>query len=177
MCIPHTPANVFALSNTTYYLAWLLAGLAIAAALSAAITRHVRWRALRRLQAGQLLEALAAYSGWVAMQRRAAFFDGDAPEGGSPLREVRAIQREWFPELSAEAAELLDVHARLLDFLWAQQALRLKDAEAWLDSDADGRFVQLWRLHREAAQAVRERLELLCGSSEAGREVESIFPA
>lgn len=166
-----------ALSNTTYYLAWLAAGLVLAAALSAAITQHVRWRALRRVKAGQLLDALAAYSGWIALQRRATFFDGDAREGGSPLHEVRAIQREWFPELAAEAAELFDVHARLIDFLWAQQVMRLKDAEAWLDTDADGRFVLLWRLHRDAAQAARDRLELLCGASDPGWEVESTFPA
>lgn len=177
MCIPHTRGNILALSNTTYYLAWLAAGLLIAAALSAAITRHVRWRALRRLKAGQLVDALAAYTGWIAMQRRAAFFEGDAREDSSPLREVRAIQREWFPELAAEAAELFDVHARLIDFLWAQQVMRLKDAEAWLDSDADARFVQLWRLHRDAAQAACDRLELLCGRSEGGWEVESTFPA
>lgn len=160
------------MSNTTYYLAWLAAGLAIVAALSAAITRQVRWRALRRLKAEQLLEALAAYTSWVAAQRGAAYFEGDGRDGDSPVREVRRIQREWFPELSGETAELLDVHARLIDFLWTQQVLRLNDAEAWLDSDHDGRFDQLWRLHREAVRSAEDELELLAGGPEPSWEGE-----
>jgi hypothetical protein len=165
------------LSNTTYYLAWLAAGLAIIAALSAAITRHLRWRVLRRAKALQLIDALMGYSGWIATQRHAASFQGDARQGESPLQEVRLIQREWFPELSEAAAQLLEVHARLIDFLWAQQMLRLTDAEAWLESDHDARFMQLWRLHREAAQAASDKLKLLAGGGEMGVEAETTFPA
>lgn len=165
------------MSNTTYYLAWLAAGLAIIAVLSAAITRHLRLRMLRRMKAAELLDALAGYTGWIAAQRRAAFFQGDAQEGDSPLREVRIIQRDWFPELSEEAAQLFDVHARLIDFLWTQQMLRLKDAEAWLESDHDTRFMLLWRLHRQAAQAASEKLRLLVCGGERGPEAESTFPA
>lgn len=165
------------MSNTTYYLAWLAAGLAIVAGLSAALTRHLRSRALRRVKAAQLLEAQAAYTAWIAAQRRAAFFEGDAREGESPLREARLIQREWFPELAGEAADLFDMHARLIDFLWTQQMLRVTDAEAWLDSDHDARFQQLWRLHRDAAHAVGERLRELAGGTEAGCKVESASTA
>lgn len=165
------------MSNTTYYLASLAAGLAIVAALSAAITRHVRSRALRRVAAAQLLEALAAYSGWVAAQRRAAFFEGDSRDGGWVLRDVRRIQREWFPELSSEAAELFDVHARLIDFLWSQQLMRLSDAEAWLDSDHEARFSQLWELQRNAARLAAAKLELLAGHNGPAWPVESTHPA
>lgn len=176
--VAHTSGNTCPpLSNTTYYLALLAAGLAIVAALSAAITLHVRWRALRRVMAGQLLEALAAYTAWVAAQRGAAFFEGDSRDGGSALRDVRRIQRDWFPELSGEAAELFDVHARLIDFLWSQQLMRMTDAEAWLDSDHELRFAQLWRLHREAARLAGDKLELLAGGSGLAWQVESTHPA
>lgn len=165
------------MSNTAYYLAWLAAGLAAIAIASAAITRHLRMRVLRRVKAAQLLEALASYTDWIAARRRAAYFQGDAQEGDSPLQDVGAIQRDWFPELSEDAARLFEVHAHLIDFLWAQQMLRLKDAEAWLESDPDARFVQLWRSHRDAAQAAAEKLDAIAGAGEPGMKAESTFPA
>lgn len=165
-----TSVRPFALSNTTYYLVWLAAGLLMIAALSAVITWHLRWRAMRRVKAAQLLEALEIYTAWIGAQRQATLFGGDAHESESPLREARLIQREWFPELSAETAELFDIHARLINFLWAQQMLRMKDAEAWLESDYDTRFVQLWRLHRDAAGAAAEKLAQLAGANELARE-------
>jgi hypothetical protein len=164
-------------SNTTYYLAWLAAGLAIIAALSAALTRRLRWRVLRRAKALELVDALACYTGWIAAQRHAASFQGDAREGESPLQDIRLIQRDWFPELAEEAAQLLEVHARLIDFLWARQMLRLTDPDAWFESDHDTRFMQLWRLHREVAQAASDRLKLLAGGDEMGMEAGSTFPA
>jgi len=165
------------LSNTLYYLAWLAAGLALTAVASAAITRHLRVRLSRRLKAAQLIEALAAYAGWVAAQRRAVFFQGEAQDSDAPLQVVRTLQREWFPELSEEAAQLFEVHARLIDFLWAQQMLRLKDAEAWLESDHDARFMQLWLLHRDAVQSMSEKLRALAGAGESSPETHSTFPA
>lgn len=165
------------MSNTTYYLAWLAAGLAIIAVLSAAITRHLRLRVQRRVKAAQLLEALAGYTAWIAAQRHVAFFQGDVQEAESPLQQVRDIQRDWFPELSEGAAQLFEVHARLIDFLWTRQMLRVNDAEAWLEDDDDARFMQLWRLHRQAAHDAAEKLRLLAGEDEMGVEAESIFPA
>jgi hypothetical protein len=153
------------LSHTAYYVAWITAGLALIAIASAAIARYLRLRVLRRASAAQLLEALATYSDWIATQRRAAFFQGDAQQGESPLQDVRHLQRDWFPELSAEIAQLFEVHAQLIDFLWAQQMLRLKDTEAWFESDHDVQFMQLWRLHRDAAQAAAEKLKALAGSA------------
>jgi hypothetical protein len=166
-------------SNTTYYLAWLAAGLAAAAVASALITRHLRWRLARRARAVELLDALASYTGWIAAQRRAVFFQGDSQDGDSPLQQVRAIQRGWFPELWDEMAELFEVHARLVDFLWTQQMLRLKDAEAWLESDHDAGFMRLWRLHREAAHAVGGKLKAVAGDGDGDLvpDAESTFPA
>lgn len=147
------------MSHTPYYIAWLAVGLAIIAIASAAIIAHLRLRALRRDMAGQLLDSLANYSDWIAGQGGAAFFQGDAQSVDSPLQDMRNIQREWFPELYEETTQLLEVHARLIDFLWAQQLLRDKDAEAWFESDHDLRFMQLWRAHRGAAQAIAEKLK------------------
>lgn len=165
------------LSNTTYYLAWLAAGLALIAVASAAIARHLRLRVLRRVKAAQLLDALTTYSDWIAAQRRAAYFQGEAQDGDSPLHAARAIQRDWFPELSDEIAQLFEVHAHLIDFLWAQQVLRLKDADAWFESDDDVRYMQLWRSHRDAAQAACDKLKGLAGVDEPGLDAEWTFPA
>ena len=166
------------LSNTAYYLAWLAAGLALIAVASAVIARYSRLRLMRRVKAAQLLDALATYTDWIAAQRRAAYFQGEPQEGDSPLQDVRTIQRDWFPELSEEAAQLFEVHAHLIDFLWAQQLLRVKDTEAWFESDSDVRFMELWRLHRDAAQAAAEKLKGLAGVAEPGmEEAKRTFPA
>jgi hypothetical protein len=148
-------------SNLAYYLAWLAAGLLVMALASAAIARQARLRLARRAKAEELLDALARYSGWVTAQRGTAFFEGGPQEGESPLREVRAIQEQWFPQLCEETAQLLLLHARIIGFLRAQHALRLKDAEAWLESDHDQRLMTLWRLHRHAVHAAADRLKLL----------------
>ncbi len=165
------------MSGLTYHLAWLAAALVLAAAASGAITRHLRQRISRRARAARLLEALAAYSAWVASQRRSTFFQGDTQGDQSPLEEMRELGRQWFPQISDEAAQLLGVHGLLIDFLWTQQMLRLKDAEAWLEADHDARFMALWRLHRQAVQAVHEKLVVLGAIPELEREAASAFPA
>lgn len=161
------------MSNTTYYLVWLGAGLAIISALSAVIAWHLRWRAMRRVKAAQLLEALEGYTVWIGVQRRATLFGGDATAGDSPLREARFVQREWFPELASEMVELFDAHARLIDFLRGQQLLRMKDAEAWLETDGETQFLQLWRLHRVAAEAAIDKLRQLAGGNDPREEGDS----
>ena len=165
------------MSNLTYYLAWLAAGLALIAIASAVIARHLRLRAERRVKAAELLDAMARYSGWVAAQRRTAFFQGDAQDKDSALQEVRAVQQQWFPDLSEQAAQLFDAHAALIDFLWTQQMLRLKDAEAWLESDHDTRFMELWRLHRLAVHVISEQLKLASGVADEEFDAGSTFPA
>lgn len=153
------------MSNLSYYLLWLAGGLLAIAIISAGITRHLRLRLLRRLKAAQVLDALARYSDWVAAQGRTAFFQGDAREEDSPLQEMRKINRQWFPELSVEAAEIFAVHARLIDFLWTQHMLRVSDPEAWLESDHERRFTELWRLHSRAVNEIAEKLTLVAGMS------------
>lgn len=157
------------MSNLSYYLLWLAGGLLAIAIVSAGITRHLRLRLLRRLKAVQVLDALARYSDWVAAQGRAVFFQGDIREEDSPLQEVRKISRQWLPELSAEAAEIFAVHSRLIDFLWTQQMLRVSDPEAWLESDYDRQFKELWLMHLRAMNEAVEKLKLVADlGQEAG---------
>lgn len=164
------------MSPTAYYLAWLAAALLAAAIASAAITRQLRQRVWRRARAQDLLDALARYCGWIAAQQNVYFFESGAQGEEPTLHEVRAIQREWFPELADDMAQLLDVHARMIHFLWAQQVLRLRDTEAWLESDHDARYARLWQAHRMAADALADKLEL-GGAASSRLETGSIFPA
>jgi hypothetical protein len=154
-------------SNLAYYSLWLAAALLTAAVLSAAIAKHLRLRELRRAKAAELLEALERYSEWAAVQCRSTFFNGESEESASALEEARLLKSGWFPELSAELLEFFAVHNRMIDFLWTQQVLRLKDPEAWLESDHDARFVQLWRQHRHAVESIADKLSLLVGGDSA----------
>jgi hypothetical protein len=156
-------------SNLSYYLLCLAVGLVAIAVISAGITRHLRLRLQRRLKAVQVLDALARYSDWVAIQGRAPFFQGDARQEDSPLQQLSAIRKQWFPELSNETAEIFDVHARLIDFLWTQQMLRVNDPEAWLESDYDAQFMDLWRLHVRALNETVEKLRLVAGVADLGQ--------
>ena len=115
-----------------------------------------------------MLDALACYSDWVAVQGRTPFFQGDARQEDSPLQQVRAIRKKWFPELSNEAADIFAVHARLIDFLWTQQMLRVRDPEAWLESDYDKQFMDLWRLHVRAINATVKKLRPIAGVADLG---------
>ena len=147
------------MSSTQYYLLWLAVGLVLTAAASAVIAWQLRQRALRRLAAAELLDALARYSEWVAAQGRVVFFQDDKPEATAPvLQEVRSVQRQWFPDLVPQAEHLEAVHTRLVEFLLSQRKLRLRDFEAWLDSDQDAGYMQLWQQHCWAVQAMEERL-------------------
>jgi len=157
-------------SNFSYYLLWLAGGLLAIALISAVIARHLRLRLLRRLKAAQMLDALGRYSDWVAAQRRTVFFQGYAREKDASLHEAHVIGRQWFPELGVEAAEIFAVHARLIDFLWAQQMLRLSDPEGWLESDYDAQFMDLWRLHLRALEGTVEKLRLAAGADDLGQE-------
>jgi hypothetical protein len=148
------------MTHLLYFSLSLLVALIVIAFVSAAIAKHLRLREVRRRKALQLLEALARYSDWVASQRRAVFFCGEAHDD-SPLEEARTIDRGWFPELSGDMVEILIVHNRLVNFLWNQQLLRFKDPEAWLESDHDARFMELWRQHHHAVETVAAQLRPL----------------
>jgi hypothetical protein len=148
-------------SSLVYFSLWLVAALIAIALVSATIARGLRLREVRRLKALELLDALDRYSEWVAAQRRATFFQGEGEDAETPLEEARHIKQGWFPELADDLVEILIVHSRLVDFLWNQQLLRLKDPERWLESDHDSRFLELWRQHRYAVEGVQIKLRSL----------------
>ena len=150
-----------AVSAIVYFSLWLVAALIAVALASATIARGLRSREVRRLKALELLDALDGYSEWVAGQRRVTFFQGEGEDAATPLEEARHIKQGWFPELAGDMVEILVVHNRLVDFLWNQQLLRLKDPERWMESDHDSRFLELWRQHRYALDGVRMKLRPL----------------
>lgn len=158
------------MSYLSTLLLWLLAGVVLSAVISALITRHLRMRQLRREHGLRLLHALARYSAWVASQRRNAAFVLHDDVAELALQEAALAQAMGFPRLARHWSALMEVHTRLTAFLAAQQALRLADPEAWLESDHDGRFMQLWREHQQALHALTDRLELATGTSFAGPE-------
>jgi heme exporter protein D len=163
-------------SRFAYYLVWLAVGLAIIAVISALITRQLRRRVMRRLKAVEMLDALMRYSEWVASQRTTLLFNGALQEGASGLGEVCALGRRWFPDLSAQLAQICTVHARLIEFLAGQQALRQQDPETWLESDPEARFLEHWRQHVGPVQQVLAKLRLTAEGAEAGPQ-GTIFPA
>lgn len=158
------------MSNIVYFSLWLVAALIAVALASATIARSLRLREVRRLKALELLDALARYSEWVAAQRRASFFQGDGEGASLPLEQARQIKQGWFPELVGDMVEILIVHNRLVDFMWNQQLLRLKDPEGWLESDHDTRFLALWRQHRYGIEGVELKLGLLTHMQEPEQE-------
>lgn len=158
------------MSSFEYYVLWLVAGLGTIAIASAFITRRLRRGVMRRLKAVELLEALGRYSEWVAAQRRNLLFQGDVQEDASSLAEVGAIVRQWFPDLSSAAAQVFAVHSRLVEFLSAQQALRFRDPEAWLESDHDLRLLEQWRVLDIAVERMAQELTLLCEPAAAAHE-------
>ena len=154
------------MSTLVYFSLWLVAALIAVALVSATIARGLHTREVRRLKAVELLDALTRYSDWVAAQRRVTFFHGESDDSEWPLEEARHIKQGWFPELAGDMVEILIVHNRLIDFLWNQQLLRLKDPEGWLDSDHDMRFLELWRQHRYAVEGVQIKLRALAHMQE-----------
>ena len=162
------------MSNIVYFSLWLVAALVAVALASATIARSLRLREVRRLKALELLDALARYSEWAAAQRRAPFFQGDGEDASLPLEQARQIKQGWFPELAGDMVEILIVHNRLVDFLWNQQLLRLKDPEGWLESDHDTRFLALWRQHRYALEGVELKLGLLAHMQDPEHEVRQL---
>jgi hypothetical protein len=157
-------------SNLQYYLLWLAAGLVLIAAASAFITQRLRRSLMRRLQAVELLDALSRYSEWIAAQRRNLLFQGDVQDDASAVAEMRIIVQQWFPDLAAAAAAVFAAHSRLVGFLSSQQALRLQDPEAWLESDHDLRFLEQWRELDVAVERMAQDLRGLGDIAPAGPE-------
>ena len=150
------------MSNIVYYGSWLLAALVCAAVASALITRGLARRELRRWRAEDMLVAVARYSEWLAAQQRNPCFDGERAAPAA-FRRARGLAAASFPELSPLMADLQAVHDRVIDFLWRQAVLRLRDPEAWLDTDHDGQFMALWRDHARTVQAIAQRLQAAAG--------------
>jgi hypothetical protein len=154
------------MSNLEYYLLWLAVGLVVIAAVSAVIAWRLRRRVMRRVKSAELLDALSRHTEWVAAQHRALLLQGGARADDAPLEEVCAISAQWFPELRPDTRRLLAVDSHLRAFHRAQRRLRLQDAEAWLDSDYDTRFVTLWREHLAATQPIIDKVPGLAGLPE-----------
>lgn len=164
------------MSTLQYHALWLAAVIAGSALASAWIARRVSWQDVRQRQAEQALQALARYGEWVAAQRRAIAFAGDRPRGDSALVQLRQWQQAGFPELAPAMIGLLEAHARMLDFLWAQQQLRAADPEAWLESDHDGGFLALWSELCVAMRRLAGPLRASAGELASDAEPESVFP-
>ena len=157
------------MSAVGYVVLWVAVALVVSAALSAAIDSHLRRRELRRYHAVPLHEALGRYSQWIVSQRHAAFFDADVRAAGTRLfQELGRLQPYWFPELADPARDIMRIHAGLLAFMGAQDALRRQDAEAWLESDHDAHFMALWRQHRAATALALAQLEFIAANAPAG---------
>lgn len=154
------------MSSAAYYLVCLAAGLLVAALASALIVRHLRRMALRQAMALELLDALARYTEWVALQGRAVFFHAGVSDSESAVHEIGGLQALWFPELQPQTQAMFDVHRRLVQFLRSQYSLRLQDAEAWFESDPDAGFMALWRDHCRAVQSLERRLTPAARASE-----------
>jgi len=165
------------MSGLLYHATWIAVALAVIAGASAWLSRRRLLRDLRRQHGEDALEGLAAYAEWLAAQRRSGAFVGDRTDATAPLQRVRIAQQAAFPELAPALVQLLELHARLLDFLWRQQVLRTRDPEAWLESDHDGRFMALWREHRGVVHGIAERLRAQAGGPLVDAEPESVFPA
>jgi hypothetical protein len=165
------------MSNLLYHALWMAIALAGIAVASGLIARRLRLRDLRRRKAEETLDALARYSEWLGAQRRTANFQGDRSAETSALVQVRQLQQSAFPELSAATVQLVEMHARMLDFLWRQQLLQVRDPDGWLESDHDNRFMALWREHRVAVHRLADRLRSLAGELLVDAEPESVFPA
>lgn len=158
-----------------YHASWIAVALALIAGASAWLSRRWRLRETRRQAAEAALDALARYSEWLAAQRHGQF-TGDRTDASAPLPRVRALQQASFPELAPVLVQLLELHARLLDFLWRQQLLQVRDPEGWLESDHDGRFMVLWREHRTLVHALAETLRRCAGELLVDAEPESVYP-
>ena len=166
-----------AMHGLLYHASWIAVALVLIAGASAWLSILARVRGTRRRHAEEALDALARYSEWLAAQRRHPQFQGDPLTATAPLARVRALQQACFPELAPSMVELLEVHARLVDFLWRQHVLRLRDPEGWLESDHDRRFMALWREHSQVVHGLAECLRSRAGGLLVDAEPESVYPA
>lgn len=164
------------MTGLLYHASWIAVALAVTAVASGWLSFQWRRRETRRHHAEQAIEGLARYAEWLAAQRRPGQFTGDRHDAAAPLVQVRACLQACFPELLPALVQLLELHARLVDFLWRQQLLQLRDPEGWLVSDHDGRFMALWREHRDVVHALADTLRGQSGGLLVDAEPESVYP-
>ena len=148
-----------AVSPFTYYALCLLAGLLLAAAVSAAITWHLRRHELRREHALVLAQALTRYASWVAAQRGGAGLGPQRDLADRALLDASRAQGRWFPPLRADVSRLLEADRQLESFVHRQHQLQMTDPEAWLESNHENRFADLLRQQDEGVERILRRLE------------------
>ncbi len=113
-----------------------------------------------------LLLALDRHCAWLVAQRHLMTEPLNSQPHSSALEEISALQRQCFPELRAQVEPLFALHARMIEFLVSQQALRLEDPEAWLNSNHDTRFMALLRQHFGAVQLLTVKLRSVSGATD-----------
>jgi hypothetical protein len=154
-----------------------VAGVVLIGVLSSAFARQSNRRVQRRMNGAALLLALDRHCAWLVAQRQAMAEPQNSQPHSSALEEIRALQRQCFPELRAQVQPLLDLHARMIDFLVSQHALRLRDPEAWLKSNHDTRFMALLRQHFGAVQLLTAKLKAVSGATDWALEPGTESPA
>ncbi len=142
-----------------YYALGLISGLLLAAAVSAAITWHLRRHALRRAHTLMLARALMRYAAWVAAQRGGAGLGPQRELADHALLDASRAQGRWFPQLRGELSGLLETDRQLERFVHRQRQLQMSDPEAWLESNHEKRFTDLLRQQDEGLERILERLE------------------
>ncbi len=147
------------MGELAYYLLWLLAGLLVAALVSASLAARWRRHVERRAEALALLDALSRYAVWAAAQLRNTAFSLQHEAADLALVEACGLQERAFPELEPPLADLLAAHRRLADFPLAQQAQRQGDPEAGLETDSASERAALWHDHQAALAALTQRLQ------------------
>lgn len=142
-----------------YYCLWIVLGLVLAGLASALLVRQLRRRVQHEAQAHALLDALSRYAVWTAAQRDGSARGHERATAVAALREARLLQARCFPALTPAFASLLDSDRRLQAFLCEQQALRVHEPEAWLDSQPLPVTQELWQHHEAVLRALAQRLQ------------------
>lgn len=150
-----------------YYCLWILLGLVLAGLASTLLVRQLRRRVQHEAQAHALLDALSRYAVWTAAQRNGSGYghgnERERATAAAALREARLLQARCFPALTGAFTSLLDSDRRLQALLREQQSLRVRDPEAWLDTQPLPVMEELWQRHESALRALAQRLSATQG--------------
>ncbi len=152
------------MSASAYHLLWLLAGLLLAALLSAALTRHLRRRAARVRHGLVLAAALSRYSVWLAALHGPLAADVCREDAQEALRHALALQRQWFGHLAVPLARVLEGDRELAGFLLQQQTLQTTDIERWIASSPEQDLLRLRQAQQARVAELLGRLHSLAGA-------------